>query len=247
MDILICGDAHAKPKVSQRRFDWLGHYIKDTKPHTVVQMGDWFDMESLSSYDKGKKSFEGRRYKADIAAGQEAFDRVRIALGSTRRPRLISLLGNHENRIERAVENNAELDGLLSSNDCKDDWWETCPFLETIQVCGINFQHYFTTGVMGRPQAGEYPAANLIKKQFVSCVQGHTHVLDSAMRTTATGQRIRGVVAGCYMDPLQKETYAGPANAVWWKGLVRLKNVEAGTFDLEEISIGRLQEAYGKR
>ena len=32
------------------------------------------DMESLSSYDKGQKSFEGRRYWKDIEAGNEALD-----------------------------------------------------------------------------------------------------------------------------------------------------------------------------
>jgi len=246
MDILVVGDAHAKPKVSNRRFDWLAKYIEDTKPHTVIQMGDWFCMESLSSYDKGKKSFEGRRYKADIAAGQDAFERVKKYCGNSKfRP--ISLIGNHEERIQRAIESNAEFDGLLDIKDCYGPGWETYPFLHPVQIAGISFQHFFTTGVMGRAQAGEYPAANLIKKQFTSCVQGHTHVLDTAMRTDAHGKRIRGVVAGCFMDPKQWETYAGPANKLWWKGLVRLKNVDNGNFDLEEISIGRLQAAYGQR
>src|ERR1043165_5259660 len=97
IDILVVGDAHAKPGVSNRRFDWLGKYIVETRPKVVVDMGDWSDMESLSSYDKGKKSFEGRRYKKDIAAGAEARQRVADHLRRVRQryaPRLVALGGN---------------------------------------------------------------------------------------------------------------------------------------------------------
>ena len=45
--------------------------IFEEKPDVVVCLGDWFDMASLSSHDKGKKSFEGRRYKQDVAVGDK--------------------------------------------------------------------------------------------------------------------------------------------------------------------------------
>ena len=55
------------------------HYINlifEEKPDVVVCLGDWFDMASLSSHDKGKKSFEGRRYKQDVAVGVDAFEKT---------------------------------------------------------------------------------------------------------------------------------------------------------------------------
>ena len=55
------------PSHDNDRFTWLGNLIFEEKPDVVVCLGDWFDMASLSSHDKGKKSFEGRRYKQDVA------------------------------------------------------------------------------------------------------------------------------------------------------------------------------------
>ncbi len=40
----------------------------------VINGGDFADMPSLSSYDIGKKTFEGRRYKADIEAAHSAME-----------------------------------------------------------------------------------------------------------------------------------------------------------------------------
>lgn len=73
---LLIPDVQAKEGVPLEHLDWIGQYILDKKPDVIVQIGDFADMPSLSSYDKGKKSFEGRRYKKDIAAAREAMDRL---------------------------------------------------------------------------------------------------------------------------------------------------------------------------
>ena len=44
----------------------VGNYIYKHRPEVIVDIGDHADMPSLSLYDIGKKSFEGRRYKRDI-------------------------------------------------------------------------------------------------------------------------------------------------------------------------------------
>ena len=49
----------------------IGKYLVEKKPDVVVQLGDFSDMESLSSYDQGKKSFEGKRYTKDASADGE--------------------------------------------------------------------------------------------------------------------------------------------------------------------------------
>ncbi len=69
---LVIPDSHAKPDVPNDRFELLGEFILDLKPDVIVNIGDGADMESLCSYDKGKKSFEGRRYKKDIEAHLDA-------------------------------------------------------------------------------------------------------------------------------------------------------------------------------
>ncbi len=51
---------------------WVGKYLVEKQPDVIVQIGDFADMPSLSSYDVGKKSFEGRRYKTDIEVTNKA-------------------------------------------------------------------------------------------------------------------------------------------------------------------------------
>ncbi len=255
---LCIPDSHAKHGVSNRRFTWLGKLIADRKPDVIVNIGDWYDMESLSSYDKGKKSFEGRAYKKDIGAGIDALVRVdqEIILGNATNkknkkklysPRKVSLIGNHEERIERAVNNNRELEGTIGYHDFmfEEFGWEVIPYLKPITIDGVTYSHFFPSGVNGKPVSGETPALKLIRTQLTTCVQGHVHTRDYAERTGSDGKRVSGLVVGCFLDSTQYESYAGEANKMWWRGLVILNDVHDGMFEPEFISIKMLEEKYG--
>ena len=248
-DILVIGDSHTKPGVSLERFDWLGRLIHEISPDIVVDMGDFSDMESLCSYDKGKLGFYNRRYKADVDVALEARDRLLHPSRKAKRklPRLVALTGNHEQRIYKAIELEPQtLEGVISLDDTYPKPWERIPYLEPIILEGVSFCHFFPSGSMGRPVGGENPATSLITKLYTSCVAGHSHLLDFSERTTATGQKIRGLVAGCFLAEDQVEEYATlMPNRMWWKGLIWLKNVADGNYDLETISIARLRAMYG--
>jgi hypothetical protein len=235
----------------------LGKLIIDRKPDIIVNIGDMADMGSLCSYDKGKKSFEGRRYKKDIEAVWDAQHKLfapiveynrqqKASKHAQYKPRLVLTLGNHENRINRATEQQAELDGTISVQDLKYEvfGWEVIPFLEPISIEGVNFAHYFTSGVMGRPISGQHPCYSLITKQLASCVQGHSHLREFAERTTTEGRRIMGLTVGCYLDEEQIEAYAGEANKMWWRGLVMLHDVNDGQFEPEFINIKQIKAKY---
>lgn len=130
MKILFIPDSQVKPGQDFTFLRCIGHYIIDKKPDVIVHAGDFADMESLSSYDKGKKSYEGRRYKADVQAAHEGMEAL---LGPLRaynemqwrnkkaqyRPRMVLTLGNHEHRIDRAINDEPLLDGTISTDDLK--------------------------------------------------------------------------------------------------------------------------------
>jgi Calcineurin-like phosphoesterase len=259
LKILVIPDSHASSHFRNDRFTWLGKYIIDTKPDVIVNIGDMADMPSLCSYDKGKKSFEGRRYKADIEAVHDAQHKLfapidaynkqqKVNKAKQYKPRLILTLGNHENRINRAIEDSAQLEGTISTQDLhyEQHGWEVIPFLEPININGVNFCHYFTSGVMGRPIGGEHVAYSLITKQLASCVQGHSHLRDFGERTNAEGKRILGLVVGCYLEPEQREEYAKEANKLWWKGVVMLHDVANGEYEPEFVNIKQLKARYGQ-
>lgn len=255
--ILVIPDAHATPKHHNTRFDLLGRFIIDRKPDIIVNIGDFADMPSLCSYDKGKKSFEGRRYKDDIEATLDAQERMfkplreynlqqRKNAKKQYKPELILTLGNHESRINRVTEMQAELDGTISVKDLQYEkfGWKVFPYGTPVVRNGVSFCHHFSSGVMGRPISGEHPAYSLVTKMYMSCVAGHSHIRDFCERTAADGRRILGLVVGCYLDSDQHENYAGEANKMWWKGLVMLNDVENGEFEPEFININQLRRKY---
>lgn len=261
VDILVMPDAHAKPNQDLRRFDWFGKLLVDRQPDVVVDLGDFADMESLSSYDIGKKSYEGRRLKHDVAAAREARVRVvqplrdvqerqRNNRKSLYRPYLFALGGNHdEGRYRKALEGDCKLDGTISWSDLgyEDSGFSYIPFLEILTVNGWCFSHYVVSGVMGRPVGGANPARSLLKQQHTSTVVGHSHLLDVATETLPDGRRIWGIQAGCFLDEDQWESYAGPANKLWWKGCILLKGCYNGDCEgIELITMKELRNTYGE-
>ena len=128
MKIAIIPDTQVKPDVPLDHLLYAGKYIADKKPDVIVHLGDHWDMESLCSYDKGKKSFEGRRYKKDVDAGNLAMDlflqpikaekeRLKVNKKKQWKPRMVFTIGNHEQRIERCIENDAVLEDCIGYSD----------------------------------------------------------------------------------------------------------------------------------
>lgn len=190
----------------------IGKYLAEKKPEVIVCLGDFADMPSLSFYDKGKKSFEGRQYTKDLEAAAEAMEslmtpilaeqeRLRKNKEKRWKPRMVLTLGNHEDRISRAIEEDRKLEGLISIDDLPYQDWEVYPFLEIVSVDGINYSHYFTSGVMNRPCTS---ARQLLTKKHQSCVQGHVQTLDIATDYRADGTTITGLFAGCCLTPDHK-------------------------------------------
>lgn len=259
--ILVIGDAHAKPGVSNERFTWLGKWAREKRPDIIVDMGDWADMPSLSSYDYGTKCYEGRRYYKDVEAATDARTRFNDAISSPLEdvgsrvandynPTKIALGGNHdEGRILKAIESDPKLSGTIGVRDLGHEaqGWDYVPFREPVTIQGFHFCHYLASGVMGRPISGETPSLSLIRKTLVSSVVGHSHLMEIAHRTQPSGKRVWGIVAGCFLAENQWESYAHQANRLWWKGAILLRGADKGDFDsMETISVKELRAMYGR-
>lgn len=249
--ILVIPDAHARPSVDNTRFDALGNFIVDKRPDVVISIGDWFDMPSLSSYDKGTIHAEGRRYQEDIDAGKDAMSRVMTRVNSgyrrsrKRKPDFHITLGNHEQRIERACAASPELAGKLSYADLgfEAHGWEVHPFLKPLVVEGICFQHYLPSGAMGKPTGGVNHARSLILKGMMSMVVGHSHQRDFFEMTRADGQKMFGLVVGCYDEGFHEYAHATQHN--WWSGLVMLHEAHDGAAEPAFYSTEYIQRKYG--
>lgn len=250
--ILVIPDTQCKPGDDFEYLNKIGRYIVDKQPDVVVQIGDFADMPSLSSYDQGKKSFEGRRYTNDIDASRQAMDALLQPLQEFNqnaaknhkqryKPRLVLTLGNHEDRINRAINNDAKLEGLISTNDLRYEeyGWEVYPFLDVVVIDGVAFSHYFTSGTMGRPATS---AAAQLNKKHMSCIAGHQQGLQIATGHRADGKRLTSIIAGsCYEHD---EDYMGPQGNKHWRGLLVLHEVNNGEFDLMPVSLNYINKKY---
>jgi len=254
-DYLIVPDPHAHPDFGNERADWLGKFILDHKPDVVVNMGDTWDMPSLSSFDKGKASFSGANYEKDINAGLDFTDRMwhPIKKAKKKQPRKVFLEGNHEQRLKKVLEYEPHLAGdrygISYKNYQLDDYYHDVAYYKgqtpsIITLDGISFAHFFVSGLMGRPIGGEHHAASLLSKNYSSCVAAHSHTADWAVRSGSNGKKIMGLVAGVYQD--YDSGWAGTCNNLWWQGLVYLRNVSDGVYDPEFISMEALRKEYGK-
>ena len=253
---LVIPDSHAQPGVSNERFTWLGKFIVKHQPDVIVNIGDMADMKSLSSYDVGTLSSEGRRYVDDIAAFNDAMAKLmKPIIDYNRRqkknkkpmykPRMVFCLGNHENRIIRAYNEDPKYFGTISIDDLhiKQYGWEIYPFCTPVIIDDIAYSHYFPSGVMMRPVGGANHARRLLMTQFMSATAGHSHLRDFAEQVNSGGRRFCGMVVGCYFE--HEEDWAKGANAMYWRGIVLKKNVCEGEYDPEFINIKELRRDYG--
>lgn len=250
MKICVIPDCQVKEDVPMEHLKHIGKFIAEKKPDVIVNIGDFADMPSLSFYDKGKKSFENRRYLKDIQAAKEGMDllmspirkeikRLKNNKKKQWKPRMILTLGNHEERINRAVESDAILEDVIGMGDLPYGEWDVYPYLEVVEVEGVSFSHFFTSGVMGRPVSS--PRA-LLSKKMTSCVMGHVQTMDVAYAYKPNGDRVTGLFSGtCYQH---HESYLTPQGNVHWRGIHMLYEVKNGNFDNHAISLQYLENKY---
>lgn len=250
----VIPDVQVKPGNDTSFLHAVGSYIAEKKPDVIVCLGDFADMPSLSEYDRGKKSFEGRRYSEDILATNLAMEHLmlpiemeihRLATNKKKRwrPELHLTLGNHEDRISRVIESDPRLEGTIGLGDLSygEFGWTVYDYKEVIVLDGIAFSHYFTTGAMGRPVTN---ARLLVNKKHMSCIQGHNQKMDIYTEYRADGKMITGLFAGCCY--LHNEDYLGPQGNDYFRGIHMLYEVEDGQFYTHSITLDYLVKRHAR-
>ena len=244
----VIPDVQAKPGQDFSFLRKIGEYLVEKQPEKIICLGDFADMPSLSSYDVGKKAFEGRRYTKDIDAATEAMAtlleplwdynaRAKKNKDKQYRPEMHLTLGNHEQRIDRAINSDSKLEGLISYDDLpyEDCGWKVYPFLDVVVIDGIAYSHYFVSGLMGRPATSANAQLN---KTHMSCISGHQQGLQIATGKTGDGKLIHSIIAGsCYEH---NEDYLGRQGNNHWRGALMLNDVNDGDFDIMPLRLNYL-------
>ena len=241
---LTIPDSHIKPDQSHSRVRHLANFISEHQPDIIINMGDWFDLPSLSHYDIGTASYEGRRYSKDISAGRSSLEYLTncIAKISQYNPQLEFLIGNHENRIDKVTDTDPRLIGTVGIGDlgATELGWRVTPFLQPRVIDGIAYCHYFVSGVLSRAISGVNIGARLLAMQNMSCIQAHNHTFDYSEKPKADGGKVMGMTVGCYFT--HREEWARAANQLYWRGLVLVTDVAKGYGEMKKYGMKEVED-----
>lgn len=241
---IVIPDTQVKENIKTKHLEACGNYIVEKRPDTVVMLGDWADMPSLSTHKaKGDIEYENKRYVRDIEAAKAGMELMMkpILKAKDYNPKLVMILGNHEDRIPRLVKQEPKLQGVVSIDDLEYEkfGWKVVPFLQPIMVNGIMYCHYFVTGVYDKPIS---KASQLISKYHQSCIAGHLQGRDIAYAKHADGSPITSIIAGSFYD--HDEKYLSAQSNNHWRGIYMLSEVNKGSFDEMAVSLEFLKRRY---
>lgn len=248
---LIIPDTQIKPGVPTEHIGWAANAIVDYLPDHVIVIGDWWDMPSLSSHASVKEA-EGQRIREDVWAGNAAFAKLvapmyaeidRRSHGHRKRwnPGRHYFRGNHEQRIERALNDNPRLDGVIGYELLDTHGFDVSDFLVIKEIDGIAYSHYFANTHSGRPIGGSID--NRLNKIGKSFVQGHEQGFLYGVRQFPGSLTRHGLVAGSFY--LHDEKYRGNQGNGEWRGIVVLNEVNDGKYDVMPLSMDYLRRKYG--
>lgn len=243
---LWISDPQIKPNSITDHLEWAGLYVRDKRPDVIIIGGDWWDMSSLSTYDKGKKKSEGKRIDADLSAGEVGLWRfMKPWWVKGYKPSLRFQYGNHCERLGRYINCNAETSGILQWPGTFEDilshyGWHTTPYLKYDFVDGIAYIHYCVNQFTGKPIGGT--VMNRLMKVGFSFTAGHQQMLDLHIMPLGNGVMRRGLVQGAFY--INDEDYIPHSGNNCWRGIILKTEVSDGSYNLVEVSIDYLCRKY---
>jgi len=237
-------DCQVKPGVPTDHLEALGNYIAAKKPDVIICAGDFADMPSLSTHnEKGHIEYEGKRYIKDIASVHNGMTKLLKPVWAAKnyKPRMVMTMGNHEDRIVRAVEQDPKLEGKLDLKDLDYEQfgWKVVPFRKVVKIDGIAYCHYFVSGKYDRPIER---AAAILTKKHMSCIAGHQQGRDIAYAQRGDGKTMTAIIAGSFYE--HDEKYMSPQSNNHWRGIYVLNEVKDGSFDEMAVSLNYLKRKW---
>lgn len=246
-------DGQHRPGNDLTHVKWAAEAIVEYKPDVIVVIGDWWDLNSLSTHDApGSKEAEGRRVKPDIDIGNEAFE-ILIAPMHKEQCRLLRnkrkpwkpechfLMGNHEDRLTRAIFRDPKWEGLLSLDALKTPGFQRHDFLKIVEIDGIKYCHYFPNPFSGKAIGGTI--INRLNQIGSSFTQGHQQGFQYASKQYPDHVK-HGLVCGRFYQ--HHESYrAQDVQMSEWSGIVVKNETENGNYCVMPLSMAYLRKKYG--
>ena len=257
---LVIGDTHVEANDNLDRFDVLGNFIVDKQPDHIVQIGDFLSLDSLSAWDLNKRAkMEGRRFSEELKNGKRAVFKMMEPLRQLRAeqkkkkkklysPRMIAILGNHEDRWYRYLDTHPELIDVVDiykSIGFNHFGWEQVAYRDYAYIEGIAFTHIPMNGT-NQPISGMSMMTTASRTHTNPVVFGHTHrfAIATDTRHGEDSTQILSVNVGCYFEDVPEYAKGSIASKDWWRGLIVLDHYDKNKIDVHTYSMESLKRRY---
>jgi len=206
-------DIHC-PEHNKACMNIVYQFLKDFRPDYLVLGGDQMDFGCISHHNKGKvRLTENARLRKDYKEFQEnILDKLEESVSN--KCKKYFMIGNHEYWIERLVDDNPQLEGLVEVDrnlDLED--WEIVSFNKTLTIGEINFIH----GIW----CNKYHAEKNIRIYNKNIFSGHLHTSQTFTVVSPINSLPRqGVSIGCLcnknMDYMHEKPSAWVHQFLYW-------------------------------
>jgi len=205
-------------------------YIADNRWDEWLCLGDFLDLDCISSHNKGKpRLIEGKTLEQAYAAGNTILDRHQALIRKNNPSAKFTLLeGNHEYRAERYIDEHPQLAGTAEVE-----------IGLRLRQRGIEWVRCYKTGedyVIGKAHFhhGQYHGANHAKKHVEAwgapIFVGHNHdVLTWPIRRRGDDSVIVGQSCGCLCE--YEQAYIRQAAKNWQQAIVEFRFFRDGRFN----------------
>jgi len=247
--IVAIGDTHDQPGMPKDRFKWIARHCVAVMPNRIVQIGDFASWDSVSTHDAPGSVSHAMRpsFRADIESCEEAMCIFYKEIKDLNIPMELTA-GNHEDRIQRFENKNAETVGTLYMQFeelCARYRWRLHPYGQWLFIDGVGFTHV-PKNIMGKPYGGQNSENQIANHATHSIVFGHTH-RSSFRKAPKIGinNSIEVLNLGSAMPDGYVAKYAGTATSGWSYGIYEL-NIKSGHIVSHRfLDMRSLQEKYG--
>ncbi len=188
--ILILPDCHIG-ETTDKVYKVVKKYIKQNKFDEIILLGDFMDVNSLSAWDYDKKRLmEGKRFQNEVKNVNNELDFL-----AKYTKKITYLEGNHENRIERYLDKNPEMEGMIEVQKVL-NLEERCIKYIKMNELYKKGSCYFTHGMY----TNKYHANKHMTMLGCNIVYGHSHRPQVDTMNMKMQKPITSVGLGCLCE-----------------------------------------------
>lgn len=214
-------------------------FIAEYKPDKVIILGDFMNVGSMSAWDYDKKrKMEGRRWIKEVEVANKELDYLEKYV-KDKEDGIIYLEGNHEDRVQRYLDKNPEMEGIIEIEEQLGLKKRNVKWVEMNKLYKLGEMH-FTHGMY----TNKYCAQKHLDVLGCNVCFGHQHKTQTAFQNQAMAKPIMSYALGTLGDKAPDYLKGRPGNWINQFAIYEW-DTKSGRFSLTPINVIKNTFIYG--